>query len=116
MKDERIAPVPVSVYKAEVWRHLGFCGNVCPGTDACRVPLEEPLRGSVAARLEFSRVLGAFCAVGAVLASRRFHMEHKYKLKINTNILLKNPASTLIFPPWLILHKKWFNNVESHTD
>ncbi len=23
--------VPVSEYKAEVWWHLGFCGNVRPG-------------------------------------------------------------------------------------
>ncbi len=34
MEDERIVPVSVSVYKAEVWRHLGFYGNVCPGTAA----------------------------------------------------------------------------------
>ncbi len=32
MEDERIVPALVSVYKAEVWRHLGFCGNVRPGT------------------------------------------------------------------------------------
>ncbi len=37
MEDERIVPALVSVYKAEVWRHLGFCGNVCPGT-AARAP------------------------------------------------------------------------------
>ncbi len=98
MKDERIAPVPISVYKAEVWRHLGFCGNIRPGSAACRVPLEEPLRGSVAARLEFSHVLGAFFAVGVVLASRRFHAEHKYKLK---NLWKTCPISVCI---WL------FNN------
>ncbi len=28
MEDERIVPVPVSLSKAEVWCHLGFCGNV----------------------------------------------------------------------------------------
>ncbi len=37
MEDERIVPALVSVYKAEVWRHLGFCGNVRPGT-AARAP------------------------------------------------------------------------------
>ncbi len=34
MEDERIVPALVSVYKAEVWRNLGFCGNVRPGTTA----------------------------------------------------------------------------------
>ncbi len=34
MEDERIVPALVSVYKAEVWHHLGFCGNVRPGTVA----------------------------------------------------------------------------------
>ncbi len=61
------------------------------GSAACRAPCEEPSRGGagrggryrVAARLQLSLVLGAFCAVGAVFASRsrRFHPEHKYKLK-----------------------------------
>ncbi len=37
MEDERIVPALVSVYKVEVWRHLGFCGNVRPGT-AARAP------------------------------------------------------------------------------
>ncbi len=32
MEDERTVPALVSVYKAEVWRHLGFCGNVHPGS------------------------------------------------------------------------------------
>ncbi len=42
--------VPVSVNKAEVWLHLGFCGNVSPGTAARaspqfgRIPREEPSR------------------------------------------------------------------------
>ncbi len=52
MGDERTVPALVSVYKAEVWRHLGFCGNVRPwtagchiGSAACRVPCEEPSRG-----------------------------------------------------------------------
>ncbi len=37
MEDERTVPVPVSVYKAEVWHHLGFCANVRPRT-AARAP------------------------------------------------------------------------------
>ncbi len=53
MEDERTVPALVSVYKAEVWRHLGFCGNVRPGTvrkrhlgsAACRAPCEKPSRG-----------------------------------------------------------------------
>ncbi len=90
MEDERIVPVPVSVYKAEVWRHLGFYGNVRPGTAAraqprfCRLPhpmwrefARGAAGGSVATRLQLSLVLGAFCTVGAVLASRsrQFHAE-----------------------------------------
>ncbi len=57
------------------------------GSAACRAPCEEPSRGvacgRVAARLQLSLVLGVFCAVRAVLMSRsrRFHAEHKYKLK-----------------------------------
>ncbi len=31
MEDERIAPDLVSVYKAEMWPHLGFCDNVHSG-------------------------------------------------------------------------------------
>ncbi len=38
MEDERIIPALVSVYTAEVWRHLGFCGNVRPGTAARASP------------------------------------------------------------------------------
>ncbi len=65
MEDERIVPVPVSVYKAEVWRHLGFCGNVRPRTVArvpprfCRLP--HPVWRA-------RWLLGAFCAVGVVFA------------------------------------------------
>ncbi len=97
MEDERTVPALVSVYKAEVWHHLGFCGNVRPGTTARASPrfscLPRPVwrafarrreaGGRVAARLQLSLVLGAFCAVGAVFTSRsrRFHAEHKYKLK-----------------------------------
>ncbi len=58
------------------------------GSAACRVPSRPvpSLRaagGRVAARLQLSLMTGAFCAVGAVLVSRsrRFHAEHKYKLK-----------------------------------
>ncbi len=80
MEDERTVPVPVLVYKVEVWRHLGFCGNVHPWTAArapprfSRLPCpvkKKSLRavgGRVAARLQLSLVSGAFCAVGAVLA------------------------------------------------
>ncbi len=132
MEDERIVPVPISVYKAEVWHHLGFYGNVHTrdrgGASATSV-LPHPIwrefargaaGGSVATRLQLSLVLGAFCAVGAMLASqsRRFHTEHKYKLKnlwnpswkvlrmfnicINFIVLkyfvfFRNPASTLFF-------------------
>ncbi len=91
MEDERTVPVLVSVYKAEVWRHWAFVEMSAPGPQcaACRIPCEKPslARGAAgsrgAARLQLSLVLGAFCAVGAVLAlrSRRFHAEHKYKLK-----------------------------------
>ncbi len=42
MEDERTVPALVSVYKAEVWRHLGFCGNVRPGTVAQAPPLAAP--------------------------------------------------------------------------
>ncbi len=50
MEDERIVPVPVSVYKAEVWRHLGFYGNVRPGT-AARPQSVLPLAASHAKRI-----------------------------------------------------------------
>ncbi len=36
MEDERNVPFPVSVYKIEVWHHLGFCGNVRLGSATCR--------------------------------------------------------------------------------
>ncbi len=45
MEDERIVPALVSVYKAEAWQHLGFCGNL--GSAACRVPYEKPSRWAV---------------------------------------------------------------------
>ncbi len=45
MEDERTVPALVSVYKAEVWRHLGFCGNDYLGPAACRAPCEKPSRG-----------------------------------------------------------------------
>ncbi len=52
MEDERIVPALVSVYKAEVWHHLGFCGMSAPGpwrelhlgAAACHVPYEKQLR------------------------------------------------------------------------
>ncbi len=87
MEDESIVPALVSVYKAEVWRRLGFCGNVRPGITARASPrfrrLLRPVwraftrgaaGGRVAARLQLSLVLG-------MSRSRRFHVEHKYKLK-----------------------------------
>ncbi len=50
MEDERIVPALVSVYKAEVWRHLGFCGLMSTrdrgaSATACRAPCEKPSRG-----------------------------------------------------------------------
>ncbi len=91
MEDEIIVPALVSVYKAEVWRHLGFCGNVCPGITSVPPLAASRVKslhtgaagGRVAARLQLSLVSGAFCAVRAVLVSRsrRFHAEHKYKPK-----------------------------------
>ncbi len=64
MEDERIVPVLVSVYKAEVWRHFGFCGNVRTGTVA------RALAAPRVKSLQLSLVSGALCGVGAVLASR----------------------------------------------
>ncbi len=77
MEDERIVPALVSVYKAEVWRHLGFCGNVRPGPAARAPPrfrrLPRPVwkafargaaGGRVAARLQLSLVLGRFVQLG----------------------------------------------------
>ncbi len=79
MEDERIVPALVSLYKAEVWRHLGFCGNVRSGTAArvpprcaCRVSCEKPSRGGRQGRFAaatFSRVGGVLCSWGS--ASRR---------------------------------------------
>ncbi len=95
MEDERTVPVLVSVYKAEVWRHLGFCGNVRPGTAARASPLFRRLprpvlkslraggRQGRCAAAAFSHYWGRFVQLGRVLTSqsRRFHAEHKYKLK-----------------------------------
>ncbi len=65
MEDERTVPALVSVYKAEVWRHLGFCGNAHLGPAACLKSLRAA-GGRVAARLQLSLVSGpgVFCAVG----------------------------------------------------
>ncbi len=38
MEDEIIVPVPGSVYKDEVWCHLGFCCNVRLGSADDRLP------------------------------------------------------------------------------
>ncbi len=78
MEDERIVPALVSVYKAEVWRHLGFCGNVRPGTAARASPrfrrLPRPVLKSLragrggrqgrCAGAAFSRVEGVLCSWG----------------------------------------------------
>ncbi len=53
MEDERTVPALVSVYKAEVLRHLGFCGNAHFGPAACRAPCEKP------SRLQLALVSGA---------------------------------------------------------
>ncbi len=79
MEDERIVPALVSVYKAEVWRHLGFCGDVRPGTAAWASPrprrLSRPGRQGRCAAAAFSRVGGVLCSWGvaraAVSRSRR---------------------------------------------
>ncbi len=74
--------VVMSAPEPQRGRHLGSA--------ACRTPCEEPSRGGARRGGRQDRVggvaslvLGAFCAVGAVFASRsrRFHAEHKYKLK-----------------------------------
>ncbi len=72
MEDERIVPALVSVYKADVWRHLGFCGNVRPATSA--PPLAAPRVKSLhagcggrqgrCAAAAFSRVGGVLCSWG----------------------------------------------------
>ncbi len=63
MEDERIVPALVSVYKAEAWHHLGFCGNL--GSAACRVPYEKPSRWAAAA---FYRVGGVLCSLGGAFS------------------------------------------------
>ncbi len=63
MEDERTVPALVSVYKAEVWRHLGFCGNAHLGPAACRARVKS-LRAGCGGRqgrcaaAAFSRVGG----------------------------------------------------------
>ncbi len=78
MGDERTVPALVSVYKAEVWRHLGFCGNVRPGTVAQAPPrsrrlprpCEKPLRGGCSGR-QGRCAAAAFSVSGAQLPSPR---------------------------------------------
>ncbi len=73
MEDERIVPALVSVYKAEVWRHLGFCVMSAPGphrgrhlgSAACHVLCEKPSRGGRQGRC----AAAAFSSVGGVLCS-----------------------------------------------
>ncbi len=57
MEDERVVPVPVLVYKAEVWRHLGFWGNVR------RLP-RPVLKSLRAGRLLVSLMLERFVQLG----------------------------------------------------
>ncbi len=66
MEDERIVPALVSVYTAEVCRHLGFCGNVRPGTAARVSPRFRRLPHPVCAAAAFSRVGGVLCSWGSV--------------------------------------------------
>ncbi len=61
MEDERIVPFLVSVCKAEVWRHLGFCGYVRTGTAARAPPCFRCLAGGRSAAAAFSRVEGVLC-------------------------------------------------------
>ncbi len=59
MEDERTVPALVSVYKAEVWHHLGFCGNVRPGTaPPLAAPCVKSLRVGCGGRQGRSRVGG----------------------------------------------------------
>ncbi len=59
MEDERTVPALVLVYKAEVWRHLGFCGNVRPGTaPPLAAPRVKSLRVECGGRQGRSRVGG----------------------------------------------------------
>ncbi len=80
MEDESIVPALVSVYKAEVWRHLGLCGNVRPGTAARASPrfhrLPRPVlkslragRGGRVAARQGRCAAAAFSRVGGVLCS-----------------------------------------------
>ncbi len=70
MEDERIVPVPISVYKAEVWHNLGLMVTSASGlwrernlgsagSGYRRAFAWGAAGGSVAARLELSLVLGA---------------------------------------------------------
>ncbi len=96
MEDEITVPALVSVYKAEVWRHLGFCGNVRPRTVVRALPRFRCLPcpvwrafaqcaagGRVAARLQLSLIIrGRFVQLGR--CSRRGlgdSTRNKYKLK-----------------------------------
>ncbi len=60
MEDERIVPALVSVYKAEVWSHLGFCGNVRPGTVAGKAAAFSRVGGTVAKSAYYTRLWASF--------------------------------------------------------
>ncbi len=125
MEDERIVPVPVSVYKAEVWRHLGFYGNVHPGTAAraqprfCRLPRpmwREFARGAAGGSVatSFLSCWGRFVQSGrcsrhglgnSTRKTCEIQVEKFWECSTSVFILLfyngfvffRNPASTLLF-------------------
>ncbi len=86
MEDERNVPVPDSVYKTEVWCHLGFCGNVRLGSAACRVPCWRAFARGAAGSIgsprgcNFLLCWGRFVPLGQC-SRRGLGAEHKYKLK-----------------------------------
>ncbi len=71
MEDEIIVPALVSVYKAEVWRHLGFCGNVRPGTTARASPRFRHLPCPVWKAFAW-RAAGALCGCSFLSCQGRF--------------------------------------------
>ncbi len=62
MEDERIVPALVSVYKAEVWSHLGFCGNVRPGTVTEKAAAFSRVGGTVVKSVYYTRLWASFFA------------------------------------------------------
>ncbi len=67
MEDERTVPALVLVYKAEVWRHLGFCGN------ATSVPPRvKSLRAGCGGR-QGRCAAAAFSRVGGTVAKSAYY-------------------------------------------